>query len=137
MKVVSHTIRSLAPIIEDWVSDSEDESETKPPQTIPSFVQSTEQVKSPRHSIQHVKTSILAATPKPASPKPTSNRKRRVKKLERRNKEDEFEPAEVQDVVDVVTAANIITEVVTTASETITAASTTITAAKAQVPVVT
>nr|GFC46383.1 hypothetical protein [Tanacetum cinerariifolium] len=52
-------------------------------------------------------------------------------------KEDEFEPAEVQDVVDVVTAANIITEVVTTASETITAASTTITAAKAQVPVVT
>nr|GEZ65115.1 hypothetical protein [Tanacetum cinerariifolium] len=36
--------------------------------------------------------------------------------------EDEFEPAEVQEVVDVVTTAKIITEVVTTASETITAA---------------
>nr|GEX36402.1 hypothetical protein [Tanacetum cinerariifolium] len=47
-------------------------------------------------------------------------------------KEDESEPAEVQEVVDVVTIAKIITEVVTGASETITAASTTITAAKAQ-----
>nr|GEW36435.1 putative ribonuclease H-like domain-containing protein [Tanacetum cinerariifolium] len=62
--------------------------------------------------------------------------KRRVKKLERRNKvkEDESEPAEVQEVVDVVTTAKIITEVVTAASEIITAASTTITAAEAQVP---
>nr|GEZ33114.1 putative ribonuclease H-like domain-containing protein [Tanacetum cinerariifolium] len=34
---------------------------------VPSFVQSTEQVKSPRHSIQHVETSIPAATPKPAN----------------------------------------------------------------------
>nr|GEX12578.1 hypothetical protein [Tanacetum cinerariifolium] len=49
--------------------------------------------------------------------------------------EDESEPAEVQEVVDVVTTAKIITEVVTAAaSETITAASTTITAAEAQVP---
>nr|GFC02393.1 hypothetical protein [Tanacetum cinerariifolium] len=48
-------------------------------------------------------------------------------------KEDEFEPAEVQAVVDVVTTAKIITKVVTTASETITAASETITAAEAQV----
>nr|GFB02515.1 hypothetical protein [Tanacetum cinerariifolium] len=36
--------------------------------------------------------------------------------------EDESEPAEVQEVVDVVTTAKIITEVVTAASETITAA---------------
>nr|GFD16077.1 hypothetical protein [Tanacetum cinerariifolium] len=43
-----------APIIEYWVSDSEDESETKTPQNVPSFVQSTEQVKSLRPSIQHV-----------------------------------------------------------------------------------
>nr|GEY16054.1 hypothetical protein [Tanacetum cinerariifolium] len=102
--------------------------------------------------------------------------KRRVKKLERRNKvvedakvdesvdiqgrkaksqaeiykidlehankvlskqEDESEPAKVQEVVEVVTTAKIITEVVTAASETITAASTTIAAAKAQVPAVT
>nr|GEX23827.1 ribonuclease H-like domain-containing protein [Tanacetum cinerariifolium] len=76
----SHTHRSSAPIIEDWVSDSEDESETKTPQNVPSFVQSTEQVKSPGPSVQHVKTSIPAATPKPASPKPTSNCKHRNRK---------------------------------------------------------
>nr|GEX86668.1 putative reverse transcriptase domain-containing protein [Tanacetum cinerariifolium] len=105
--------------------------------------------------------------------------KRRVKKLERRNKEriitdmdadadvvleegrtaesqaeiykidmdhankvlsmqvEESEPAEVQEVVYVVTTAKIITEVVTAASETITAASTNITAADAQVPTAT
>nr|GEX14841.1 hypothetical protein [Tanacetum cinerariifolium] len=57
-----------------------DESETKAPQIVPSFVQSTEQVKSPRPSIQHVETSIPAATHKPASPKPTSNGKRRNRK---------------------------------------------------------
>nr|GEY15127.1 hypothetical protein [Tanacetum cinerariifolium] len=51
--------------------------------------------------------------------------------------EDEPEPAEVQEVVDVVTTAKIITEVVTVASETITAASTTITAAEAQDPAAT
>nr|GEW93338.1 hypothetical protein [Tanacetum cinerariifolium] len=44
--------------------------------------------------------------------------------------EDESEPAEVQEVVDVVTTVKIITEVVIAASETITAASITITAAK-------
>nr|GFD33707.1 hypothetical protein [Tanacetum cinerariifolium] len=51
--------------------------------------------------------------------------------------EDETEPAEVQDVVDVVTTTKLITKVVTTTSETITAASTNITAAKAQVPAAT
>nr|GEZ05120.1 hypothetical protein [Tanacetum cinerariifolium] len=58
--------------------------------------------------------------------------KRRVKKLERRNKvkEDKTEPAEVQEVVDVVTTAKLITKVVAAASETITAASITITAAE-------
>nr|GEV73990.1 hypothetical protein [Tanacetum cinerariifolium] len=38
----SHTNRPIAPIIEDWVSDSKDESETKAPQIVPIFVQSTE-----------------------------------------------------------------------------------------------
>nr|GEY50651.1 ribonuclease H-like domain-containing protein [Tanacetum cinerariifolium] len=42
--------------------------------------QSTEQVKSPRHYVQHVETFILAASPKPASPKPTSNGKRKNRK---------------------------------------------------------
>nr|GEV15430.1 hypothetical protein [Tanacetum cinerariifolium] len=68
---LSLTNRPSAPIIEDWVSDSEDKSKTKAPQIVPNFVQSTKQVKSPKHSIQHVETSIPAATPKPASPKPT------------------------------------------------------------------
>nr|GEX53746.1 putative ribonuclease H-like domain-containing protein [Tanacetum cinerariifolium] len=36
---LSHTNRPTSPIIEDWVSDSEDESETKTPQIVPSFVQ--------------------------------------------------------------------------------------------------
>nr|GEX46534.1 ribonuclease H-like domain-containing protein [Tanacetum cinerariifolium] len=67
---LSHTNRPTAPIIEDWVSDSEDEFETKAPQVVPSFAQSTDQVESPRHSVQHVETSIPAATLKPASPKP-------------------------------------------------------------------
>nr|GEW42725.1 hypothetical protein [Tanacetum cinerariifolium] len=77
---LSHTNRPTAPIIEDWVSDSEDESETKAPQIVPSFVQSTEQVKSPRHFVQHVETSIPATTLKLASPKPASNGKRRNRK---------------------------------------------------------
>nr|GEV64570.1 hypothetical protein [Tanacetum cinerariifolium] len=80
---LSRTNRPTTPIIEDWVSNYEDEFETKAPQIVPSFVQSTEQVKSPRHSIQHVETSILADTPKPASPKPTSNSKRRNRNVSR------------------------------------------------------
>nr|GEX51109.1 hypothetical protein [Tanacetum cinerariifolium] len=89
--------------------------------------------------------------------------KRKVKKLEKRNKrrmiadmdanadvvleeakevaedakEDESEPVEVQEVVEVVTTAKIITEVVTTSSENITVASINITTAEAQIPVVT
>nr|GEZ70499.1 ribonuclease H-like domain-containing protein [Tanacetum cinerariifolium] len=64
----------------DWVSDSEEESEIKAPQFVPSFVQSSEQVKSPRHSIQPIKTSIPAAIPASASPKSTSSGKRRNRK---------------------------------------------------------
>nr|GEZ99141.1 ribonuclease H-like domain-containing protein [Tanacetum cinerariifolium] len=56
-----------APIIKDWVSDSIDESETKAPQIVLSFVQSSKKVKTPRHSVQPVETSIPAATPKPVS----------------------------------------------------------------------
>nr|GEU70798.1 ribonuclease H-like domain-containing protein [Tanacetum cinerariifolium] len=39
---LSHTNRPSAPIIEEWVSDSEDESETTAPQIAPSFVQSVD-----------------------------------------------------------------------------------------------
>nr|GEV49847.1 hypothetical protein [Tanacetum cinerariifolium] len=72
--------RPSAPIIEDWVSDSEDETETKTPQNVPSFVQPTEQVKSPRPYVQHVETSIPPATSKTAIPKPTSNDKHKNRK---------------------------------------------------------
>nr|GEU40346.1 hypothetical protein [Tanacetum cinerariifolium] len=51
--------------------------------------------------------------------------------------EDETKPAEVQEVVDVVTAAKLITEVVTAASETVTAVSAVVTTAEAQVPTAT
>nr|GEV29612.1 ribonuclease H-like domain-containing protein [Tanacetum cinerariifolium] len=51
--------------------------------------------------------------------------------------DQEDEPAEVQEVLDVVTTAKLITEVVTAASETITAASTIISAAEPQVPAAT
>nr|GFC83849.1 hypothetical protein [Tanacetum cinerariifolium] len=53
---LSHPSRPSAPIIEDWVSDSEEESEeeseTKDPhQFVLSFDQSSEHVKTPRHSV--------------------------------------------------------------------------------------
>nr|GEV95849.1 retrovirus-related Pol polyprotein from transposon TNT 1-94 [Tanacetum cinerariifolium] len=67
---LSYTYRPSTPIIEDWVSDFEDESETKIPQNVPSFVQPIEQVKSFRPSIQYVETSIPTANPKIAIPKP-------------------------------------------------------------------
>nr|GEX90668.1 ribonuclease H-like domain-containing protein [Tanacetum cinerariifolium] len=77
---LSHINRPTAPIIEDWVFDSEDESETKTPQIVPSFVQSSKQVNTPRHSIQPVETSIPAATPKPTRSKSNSSGKRRNRK---------------------------------------------------------
>nr|GEU92776.1 putative ribonuclease H-like domain-containing protein [Tanacetum cinerariifolium] len=76
-QALSHTNRPTTPIIEDCVSDYEDESETKAPQIVPSFVQSSKQVKSPKQSVQ---TSIPTATPKLASPKPASSGKRRNRK---------------------------------------------------------
>nr|GEV41984.1 putative ribonuclease H-like domain-containing protein [Tanacetum cinerariifolium] len=77
---LSHTHRPSTPIIEDWVSDSEDDSKTKIPQIVPSFVQPTEHVKAPRPSVQHVETSIPTSNPKTAIPMPTSNGNRRNKK---------------------------------------------------------
>nr|GEV32807.1 ribonuclease H-like domain-containing protein [Tanacetum cinerariifolium] len=77
---LSHTTRPSTPIIEDWVSDSEDESETKAPQFVPSFSQSSEHVKSPRHSVQPIETFITVATPVPASPKSMSSGKKRNRK---------------------------------------------------------
>nr|GEV77496.1 hypothetical protein [Tanacetum cinerariifolium] len=74
---LSHTNRPSAPIIKDWVSDSEDESETKTPQNVPSFVQSIEHVNSLRHTVQHNETSIPSKT---SIPKLTINGKCRNRK---------------------------------------------------------
>nr|GFB16439.1 hypothetical protein [Tanacetum cinerariifolium] len=71
----------MAPIIEDWVSDTEDESEPNDPQSVPSFVQTSEHVKPSGHSVQPVEASILAATPKPTSPKTNSSDKIKNKKI--------------------------------------------------------
>nr|GEY08591.1 putative ribonuclease H-like domain-containing protein [Tanacetum cinerariifolium] len=72
-KDFSHTDRPSAPIIEDWVSDSEDDSEAEIPQNALSFVQPTKQVKPPRPSINPVETSILADNLKTAIPKTKSH----------------------------------------------------------------
>nr|GFB73578.1 hypothetical protein [Tanacetum cinerariifolium] len=55
-KYMSHSNRPSAPIIEDWVSDSEDESkgEPMPPQKAPSFVHTSEHVRIPRPSVKSV-----------------------------------------------------------------------------------
>nr|GEW05283.1 ribonuclease H-like domain-containing protein [Tanacetum cinerariifolium] len=77
---LSHITSPSAPIIENWVSDSEEEYETKATQFVPSFAQSSKHVKSPRHSNQPIETTIPAATLVPASPKTHSSGKRRNRK---------------------------------------------------------
>nr|GEZ54721.1 hypothetical protein [Tanacetum cinerariifolium] len=54
--------RPFAPLIEDWVSDSEDKSEGEPmpTQKAPSFVHTTKHVKPPRPYVKPVEHSILA-----------------------------------------------------------------------------
>nr|GEW93989.1 putative ribonuclease H-like domain-containing protein [Tanacetum cinerariifolium] len=79
---LSQSNRSTAPIIEDWVSDSKDESEGEPmtAQNAPSFVQTFEHVKPPRPSVKPVEHFIPVANLKTDIPKPkghgnSSNRK--------------------------------------------------------------
>nr|GEW25065.1 ribonuclease H-like domain-containing protein [Tanacetum cinerariifolium] len=60
---ISHTTRPMSPIIEDWVSDSEDESEPNDPQSAPSFVQTYVHAKLSGHSVLPVEASILETTP--------------------------------------------------------------------------
>nr|GFA52072.1 hypothetical protein [Tanacetum cinerariifolium] len=78
---LSHTSRPSAPIIKDWVSDSEEESEPKDPQqSVSSFAQSSKHVKTLRHSVQPIETTFQAATFVPASPKSNSSGKRTNRK---------------------------------------------------------
>nr|GFC74467.1 hypothetical protein [Tanacetum cinerariifolium] len=69
-KDLSHTHRTSTPIIEDWASNSEDDSEAEILQNIPSFVQPTKQVKTLRPSDKTIEISISADNHKIAIPKP-------------------------------------------------------------------
>nr|GEV87222.1 putative ribonuclease H-like domain-containing protein [Tanacetum cinerariifolium] len=73
----SHTNESLAPIIEDSVSDSEDESEPNDQQNVSSSAQTTKHVKTPMHSVE---APIPAVTPKPTCPKTSCNGKKKNRK---------------------------------------------------------
>nr|GEY26309.1 retrovirus-related Pol polyprotein from transposon TNT 1-94 [Tanacetum cinerariifolium] len=77
---ISHPTRPMAPIIEEWVFDSEDESEPNDPQSAPSFIQTSKHVKPFGHSAQPVKAPILDATPKPTSSNTNGSSKRKNKK---------------------------------------------------------
>nr|GFB07756.1 hypothetical protein [Tanacetum cinerariifolium] len=73
---ISYATRPMAPITEDWVSNSEDESEPNDPHITPSFVQTSKHVKPFGNSDQPIEAPILAATPKPTSPKTNCSSKR-------------------------------------------------------------
>nr|GEV04930.1 hypothetical protein [Tanacetum cinerariifolium] len=55
----SHTNRPSAPIIEDWVSDSKDESDTTASQNVPSFVQPTSPKSNSSSKIRNRKTCFV------------------------------------------------------------------------------
>nr|GEY40247.1 putative ribonuclease H-like domain-containing protein [Tanacetum cinerariifolium] len=55
-------------------------SSTSDNEFVPSFAQSSEHVKSPRHTVQQTETTILVATPAPTSPKSNSSSKKRNRK---------------------------------------------------------
>nr|GEZ93553.1 ribonuclease H-like domain-containing protein [Tanacetum cinerariifolium] len=76
---ISYVTRPMAPIIEDWVSDSEDESEPNDPQSASSFVQTSEHVKLSGHSAQPVEASILETTPNSTSSKTNGSRRKNRK----------------------------------------------------------
>nr|GEX61240.1 hypothetical protein [Tanacetum cinerariifolium] len=81
-KDFSQSNRPTAPIIEDWLSDSEDDYEGEPmsAQTTPSFVYTFEHEKAPRPSAKPVEYPILASNLKTDIPKPKGHRNSRNRK---------------------------------------------------------
>nr|GFC92425.1 hypothetical protein [Tanacetum cinerariifolium] len=75
--------RPSAPIIEDWVSDSEEEAMPPVTKDVPSFAQSPELVKSPRHS------GLISPSPMSVAP-PVPLRTHSPSKGLRRNKKTYF-----------------------------------------------
>nr|GFC09066.1 hypothetical protein [Tanacetum cinerariifolium] len=72
--------RPSAPIIEDWVFDSEEDDMPQVSKDVPSFAQSPELVKSPRHSGQLFQAPIPVAPFVPISSYPYSKGSRKTKK---------------------------------------------------------
>nr|GFB67016.1 hypothetical protein [Tanacetum cinerariifolium] len=61
-QALSLSPKPSAPIIEDWISDSVEDSQTQASKVAPSFAQSTEHVKSLRHPGQPLQATIPAVT---------------------------------------------------------------------------
>nr|GFA65029.1 hypothetical protein [Tanacetum cinerariifolium] len=72
--------RPSAPIIEDWVSDFEEDDMPQVSKDVPSFTQSSELLKSPRHSSQLFQALIPVASIVPLRSNPHSKGSRRSKK---------------------------------------------------------
>nr|GFD06114.1 hypothetical protein [Tanacetum cinerariifolium] len=72
--------RPSAPIIEDWVSDSEEKAMPQVTKDVPSFAQSPELVKSPRYSGLITFPPMLVAPPVPLRTHSPSKVLRRTKK---------------------------------------------------------
>nr|GEV63227.1 ribonuclease H-like domain-containing protein [Tanacetum cinerariifolium] len=72
--------RPSAPIIEDWVSDSEEDDMPQVSKDVPSFSQSPKLVKSPRHSSQLYQAPIPVSPSVPLSSNPHSKGSRKTKK---------------------------------------------------------
>nr|GEX03779.1 putative reverse transcriptase domain, aspartic peptidase domain protein [Tanacetum cinerariifolium] len=72
--------RPSAPIIEDWVSDSEEDDMPQVSKDVPSFAQSSELVKSPRHPGQLFQAPIPVALSVSLKSNPHSKGSRRTKK---------------------------------------------------------
>nr|GFC03288.1 hypothetical protein [Tanacetum cinerariifolium] len=72
--------RPSAPIIEDWVSDSEENDMPQVTKDVPSFAQSPELVKSPRHSGLISLPPMSVASPVPLRPHSPSKGLKRTKK---------------------------------------------------------
>nr|GFB06241.1 hypothetical protein [Tanacetum cinerariifolium] len=72
--------RPSAPIIEDWVSDSEEDDMPQVSKDVPSFAQSSELVKSPRRSGQLCQAPIPVAPSVPLRSNPHSKGSRKTKK---------------------------------------------------------
>nr|GEW41859.1 hypothetical protein [Tanacetum cinerariifolium] len=73
--------RPSAPIIKDWVSDSEEDNIPQVSKDVPSFAQSSELVKSPRHSGQLFQAPIPVTPAVSFRSKPHSKGSRRLPKL--------------------------------------------------------